>query len=247
MSKYSTKQFRDWAVQQYKKNGDLYTKKTVGNYSSSLNTILRKLGLDKKPGLKDVFSCKDIKEFEALYKEIFANPNFAQLNIKSDNIDSAALNLYRRYVRYLEANKIGTVEKLALDNQAKEERTKAEQLPDTELIARIKEKDNTLCRERKVVSINYIRDQEIVEYAVRRASGKCDLCECEAPFNKKDGTPYLEAHHVEWLSRGGNDSIENVVALCPNCHRKIHVLNCEEDTKALKKRLNAYYQALMKE
>ena len=36
-------------------------------------------------------------------------------------------------------------------------------------------------------------------------------------------TTYLESHHVTWLSRGGYDLIDNVVALCPNCHRKIHI------------------------
>ncbi|WP_296863638.1 HNH endonuclease [Thermosyntropha sp.] len=29
--------------------------------------------------------------------------------------------------------------------------------------------------------------------------------------------------HIEWLSRGGTDTIDNTVALCPNCHRKMHV------------------------
>jgi len=81
---------------------------------------------------------------------------------------------------------------------------------------------------------------------IRRADGKCDLCRNEAPFNKKDGTPYLEAHHVEWLARGGSDVIENVVALCPNCHRRIHVLDQKEDTVALKRRLRSYYMALAK-
>ena len=44
-----------------------------------------------------------------------------------------------------------------------------------------------------------------------------------APFKKRNGEPFLEVHHVMWLSEGGSDSIENTVALCPNCHRKVHV------------------------
>ena len=39
---------------------------------------------------------------------------------------------------------------------------------------------------------------------------------------KKDNTPYLEVHHKIRLSDGGEDTIDNVVALCPNCHRKAH-------------------------
>ena len=77
------------------------------------------------------------------------------------------------------------------------------------------------------------RDQFISEYAKRRADGKCQLCGKEAPFNNKKGQPYLESHHVIWLSDGGEDSIDNVVALCPNCHRKMHVLNDPSDVKYL--------------
>ena len=45
-----------------------------------------------------------------------------------------------------------------------------------------------------------------------------------APFNDKKGRPFLESHHIRWLSEGGADSIDNVAALCPNCHRKMHEL-----------------------
>ncbi|WP_429628901.1 HNH endonuclease [Tunturiibacter psychrotolerans] len=37
--------------------------------------------------------------------------------------------------------------------------------------------------------------------------------------------PYLECHHIVWLARGGDDTIENTVAMCPNCHRRMHVLD----------------------
>jgi 5-methylcytosine-specific restriction enzyme A len=69
----------------------------------------------------------------------------------------------------------------------------------------------------------------------RVANGKCRLCEAPAPFLDKDGEPYLECHHIEWLSQGGEDSIENAVALCPNCHRKMHVLNLTKDIRKLKR------------
>ena len=45
--------------------------------------------------------------------------------------------------------------------------------------------------------------------------------------------PFLETHHVIWLADGGDDSIENTVALCPNCHKKMHVLNLDEDVDKL--------------
>ena len=38
-----------------------------------------------------------------------------------------------------------------------------------------------------------------------------------------------------WLSQGGQDSIENTVALCPNCHRKMHIINDQADVAKLKR------------
>ncbi len=85
------------------------------------------------------------------------------------------------------------------------------------------------------VSIKQIqRNVYIAEYARRRAGGICQLCGNKAPFNRADGEPYLESHHIVWLSEGGADSIDNTVALCPNCHRKMHVVKDPMDIEVLK-------------
>lgn len=55
------------------------------------------------------------------------------------------------------------------------------------------------------------------------------MCGEEAPFHDKNDEPYLEEHHVKRLADGGSDTMDNVVAICPNCHRKMHVLNDEVD------------------
>lgn len=78
-----------------------------------------------------------------------------------------------------------------------------------------------------------VRDPYIAEYAKRRAKGICQLCGKKAPFKRPDGEPYLESHHIQWLSKGGADSIGNTVALCPNCHKKMHVVNYEKDINKL--------------
>ncbi|MBR4544442.1 MAG: HNH endonuclease [Oscillibacter sp.] len=85
----------------------------------------------------------------------------------------------------------------------------------------------------RVTVIRRNRDKRISEYAKQLACGKCELCGEEAPF-QKDGVPYLESHHIEWLSMGGEDVIENVVALCPNCHRKMHILHFPADVETLR-------------
>ena len=81
----------------------------------------------------------------------------------------------------------------------------------------------------KVETIVYHRDPYLKEIIKRIANGKCQYCRAEAPFNDKNNEPYLEEHHVKRLADGGSDTIDNVVAICPNCHRRMHVLNDETD------------------
>jgi 5-methylcytosine-specific restriction protein A len=76
------------------------------------------------------------------------------------------------------------------------------------------------------------------ENAKRNANGLCQLCGLPAPFAGHDGQPYLEVHHIVPLKEGGNHTAGNVVALCPNCHRKMHVLNLQADVTKLKNRVS---------
>lgn len=77
------------------------------------------------------------------------------------------------------------------------------------------------------------RNLYVAVYAKKRANGLCQLCNLRAPFTDSNGEPYLETHHITWLSKGGEDTIGNTVALCPNCHRKMHILNLQEDVICL--------------
>lgn len=66
------------------------------------------------------------------------------------------------------------------------------------------------------------------------------MCGSEALFIDKKGLPYLEEHHVVRLADGGADAIDNAVALCPNCHRRVHVVGTKKIQKSLFQRLMAY-------
>lgn len=97
-------------------------------------------------------------------------------------------------------------------------------------------KSNPKSNAYKTTVQQYVRSAYVVEYAKRLANGICQLCEQPAPFKDKKSIPYLETHHIVWLARGGEDTIFNTVALCPNCHKRMHVLDLEEDkTKLLSK------------
>ncbi|MBI2397486.1 MAG: HNH endonuclease [Xanthomonadales bacterium] len=75
----------------------------------------------------------------------------------------------------------------------------------------------------RTTSYQFVRDPAVVAHALRVANGVCGDCHKPAPFNsRRTGLPYLEVHHKKTLAAGGEDTIENVLALCPNCHRKRH-------------------------
>jgi len=86
---------------------------------------------------------------------------------------------------------------------------------------------------RKTETVVHYRDPYVKELVKRIAEGKCQCCGQDAPFVDKNNVPYLEEHHVKRLADGGTDTIDNVVAICPNCHRKMHVLNDANDVMFL--------------
>ncbi|CAE6853541.1 5-methylcytosine-specific restriction enzyme A [Paraburkholderia domus] len=66
------------------------------------------------------------------------------------------------------------------------------------------------------------RNPYVIAEVLLRAAGICESCESPAPFTRVDGRPYLEVHHRIRLADGGDDTVENAIALCPNCHRERH-------------------------
>lgn len=67
------------------------------------------------------------------------------------------------------------------------------------------------------------RSPRVAAWVLQQAKGRCELCKSKAPFRRQDYTPYLEVHHLQRLADGGADTPENAVALCPNCHRRLHL------------------------
>lgn len=81
-----------------------------------------------------------------------------------------------------------------------------------------------------------LRSNAIREYALKRSVGRCEGCSEPAPFRTASGTPYLEVHHMLQVADDGPDEPENVIALCPNCHRRAHLANdAEKFNKGLRR------------
>jgi 5-methylcytosine-specific restriction protein A len=93
---------------------------------------------------------------------------------------------------------------------------------------------------RRRMAGSYVRDPKVRDLVLKRAGGVCESCG-NPGFLKRDGTPYLETHHVISLSEQGPDKAHNVIALCANDHRRAHFGNdwAELQDKFLKT-LNKY-------
>jgi 5-methylcytosine-specific restriction enzyme A len=81
----------------------------------------------------------------------------------------------------------------------------------------------------KGANSSYPRDARISKVALEEANFKCEVEGSHLTFvSKSSGQQFVEAHHLvpmEYQSEFSYsiDVPENIVALCPNCHRKIHL------------------------
>lgn len=129
--------------------------------------------------------------------------------------------------------------KLPLNEKAKQavmeviDEVKAQTLPDEQLREKALTEQYRHELPQRIITTKWYRSPYIAQEAKRRAHGICQLCGQPAPFKDANNQPYLECHHIKWRSQGGEDCPENVVALCPNCHRKMHVRNDPKDVQLL--------------
>lgn len=79
------------------------------------------------------------------------------------------------------------------------------------------------------------RSRSIRNAALARARGCCELCK-EPGFSMPNGV-YLETHHINPLSEDGPDELWNVIALCPNHHRRAHHGLDKEDLRVAFQRI----------
>lgn len=78
------------------------------------------------------------------------------------------------------------------------------------------------------------------ELVIQRSNGYCELCEMPAPFKDAKGQPFLELHHLVPARDGVSDTLDNSVALCPNCHRKMDYCATEADKEKLQAVVASY-------
>ena len=72
-----------------------------------------------------------------------------------------------------------------------------------------------------------IRSRSVAKDTIKAAANKCEIDPSHETFTAANGETYVEAHHLVPIANQSRlninlDLCENVIALCPTCHRAVH-------------------------
>lgn len=83
-------------------------------------------------------------------------------------------------------------------------------------------------------STNYFikRNFRLYQLLKEKYNYKCQVC--NFTFKKKDGSYYCEVCHIDPLASSRLDNEDNILVLCPNCHKKLDLGNEEVRSEILK-------------
>ena len=176
--------------------------RTVKHYSDALNTISRILKSDNKI-VDSIYDVESIEELEGLIKYISKNNEYIGLNKRGNGMYSAGLNHFFQFVKGEKfKDNAFKINMLDMPVMRKSSKIITKELPDRS---------------------NIIRNQ-----IIEASEHKCEYDNLHFSFiQEKDNKQYVEAHHIIPLKyqdkfENSLDVYANVIALCPNCHRKIH-------------------------
>lgn len=88
----------------------------------------------------------------------------------------------------------------------------------------------------------YKRNIDLKLFVLKRARNICEYCKNKKNeiiwIDENKTKSYLEVHHIDFLSENGKDTLDNVIALCPNCHKKAHHSNNKKLIKVKMKEIS---------
>lgn len=82
---------------------------------------------------------------------------------------------------------------------------------------RIKSCENDKTEYLTVKGKSYKRNQYLCSLIKRYRDYTCQFCSTKLPI--ANGNHYIEACHIKPKSEGGKDKMDNIIILCPNCHK----------------------------
>tara|TARA_R110001606_G_scaffold397010_2_gene572337 strand:+ start:616 stop:1233 length:618 start_codon:yes stop_codon:yes gene_type:complete len=201
-------EFYDWLIAREK------SVRTAGNYSGAMSGKL----LDHTKRIESPLFDNEQLSTDALFKtyceKYDQTKDLYAANKRGKDMYRCALVMYSEYQIAMSAARLfhDFDKKVSASQKDKKENRRARLKK-----ANVKPKKSTTSIE------VFDRNPDVVAEVLFRANGDCESCQNPAPFiRKSDNTPYLEVHHRIPLAKGGDDTVENAQALCPNCHREKH-------------------------
>jgi len=80
---------------------------------------------------------------------------------------------------------------------------------------------------REYIRETFARDRGWVREAKEKFGSYCLHPSCNNTFNKQDGLPYIEVHHIIPLFEGGEDAVWNLTVGCAHHHKMTHFADHE--------------------
>lgn len=108
-------------------------------------------------------------------------------------------------------------------SDSEEEESLSEEL----IISRIKKLDSKESGDPKIrhhESKQFARSPELAKLIRTRVGDACQIC---GDIYHSEKGAYCDTHHVIPLKKGGMDTSDNIMVVCPNCHRKFHLTDVE--------------------
>lgn len=169
----------------------------------------------------DTIAKPDSSMPDGLRRAVLPRVDFEKFEMAGGPPSDAELERYFfRHLQVIDSSGIGTGEQADADFQTRLEASMRRSAEDRR--RRLQSADPVPQRI-EIRTFAFVRNTDVIVEVLERASGRCEGCLEAAPFIRgSDGSPYLEVHHRVHLADGGADTVENAVALCPNCHRQRH-------------------------
>lgn len=177
------------------------SERTVRHYFDALNNISRRL---KQMGLvqQDVYEITDTDRLMNCKEALFSDPDFIRLNSVGNQMYSAGLNNYIRFISGADFTADRRIEMLDMP-----------MTPESQIVGEHESwRRSGLMRNQIIVAADY----------------KCEIDGSHESFTAEaTGKPYMEGHHAIPLRKQplfslSLDVYANIICLCPICHRRIH-------------------------
>lgn len=106
----------------------------------------------------------------------------------------------------------------------------SEEINKKELFNKIIECENDKSEKIKIKGKTYKRHNYLMVQIKKYRDYKCQFC--STTIRKAKGGYYIEACHIKQKAEGGKDSLNNILILCPNCHKLFDYGNRSNEKKS---------------